>query len=108
MMKKKVNDLEYVHPYPEDKLEEEYNFIIDKLFETDVAMKLICMKHKHLTRPGIVTGCVECPLHTYDHRCLHNGLKGLVTGAGRHYRIEKEIEEREEAWADEHGLTGDE
>ena len=35
-MKKKVNDLEYFPPYPEDKLEEEYKTIIDKLFEIDL------------------------------------------------------------------------
>ena len=92
--------IEYIPPYPKEKLNEEYENIISTLFQADVVMKLVCMEHKNAER-----GCIECPLYTNDGGCIHARLKHLTT---YNKKVDKEIERREEAWADEHGLTGDE
>ena len=99
-MKKKANDIEFYEPYPEKELDKEYKSVIPKLFEADIAMKLVCMKHQKAERK-----CLDCPLFSYNRECIFTGLKHLTTIIPT---IDKEIEKREEAWAELNGLTGDE
>ena len=101
-MKKKANDtgIEFYKPYPEKELNKEYKNVIDAIFEADIVMKLVCMKHIKAER-----SCLDCPLFSYNRECIFAGLKHLTTLIPK---IDKEIEKREEAWAELHGLTGDE
>ena len=96
----KEHGIKFIPPYPKEKLKEECRILVDKLFNADVEMKLVCMKHINSEK-----SCIECPLYTYDRHCIFAGIRNLVCGS---QYLEEEYDKREEAWADAHGLTGNE